>query len=285
MIRLALLTMLAFLSGSCSRPAEPHIITGEAMGTTYRIKYTGPVRHFAFGRLLATLDADLSTWREDSWVAQFNRSGSHEPMEMPHSVAELLALSSTLHPQTHGRFDPAIGSLIRLWGFGAWKQEGQPEPTPAQIDAARAASGFHLLEITGNQLRKKRDGVMLDFSAIAKGYAVDRMAALMRAAGCRDFIIEFGGDLLASGHAPGKSGWVVDGPSLKEPVTLVNQAIATSGSEHHFRGQLSHIIDPARGIPIPVAAPVSAIAHTCAEADALATARAVEQATILTAAP
>jgi len=263
---------------ACERGPSIQMITGEAMGTTYRIKYIGDLDGLDLKPLLNQLDADLSTWRGDSWVARFNRAPAGASMVMPESVRELMALSHRLHRQTGGRFDPAIGSLIRVWGFGAWQSKFHSPPNPEQLAAAQQASGLRLLRISGHELTKNRDGVMLDFSAIAKGYAVDRMAEQLKAAGCENFLIEFGGDLLARGRAPGKSGWTVDGPALEHPITLTDEAIATSGSEHQSRDGKSHIIDPRSGRPVAAVGPVSARATSCAEADALATARYVKSA-------
>jgi len=267
----------AVLAG-CDGHERVHILTGEAMDTSYRIKTVGRVGDAkpAINELLARLDRDLSTWRDDSWVAAFNRAPAGTEMEMPESVAELMELSRRYHDQTGGRFDPTIGALIRIWGFGSWRGGWPGEPSDAELAMARAACGFGNLDIAGKRITKHNDGLMLDFSAIAKGYAVDRMGDILRAAGCRDFIIEFGGDILAAGNAPGKRGWTVAGPSLDEPVTIINMAIATSGSEHQHRNGLSHVIDPLSGRPLAVGPPVSATAATCAEADALATARLVE---------
>jgi thiamine biosynthesis lipoprotein len=84
------------------------------------------------------------------------------------------------------------------------------------LAAEREACGFRQLRIDGNRVTKLHGGLMLDFSGIAKGHAVDLMGAMLRAAGCRDFVIEFGGEVLANGHAPGKNGWTVDGASLTD---------------------------------------------------------------------
>ena len=279
MKRLACLLLFALLCAGCRRNETIHVITGEAMGTSYRIKIVGVLKEDPkFDTLLARLDADLSTWREDSWVSRFNRAKAGESMEMPESVAELIRMSRDIHRQTKGCFDPAIGALIRLWGFGAWERTWQGDPTPQQVDAARQAGSMRNLTIHGSRLAKVHDGLMLDFSGIAKGYAVDLMARRLHELGHQDFLIEFGGDLIAQGKAPGKEGWLVDGPALNEPMLLQNQAVATSGSEHHFRNGLCHIIDPQNGRPVATGPPSSAIATTCAEADALATARHVEKA-------
>ena len=270
--------VLAALSlTACDRGDRVAILTGEAMGTTYRIKAIGRVGEVedSIQQVLQGLDQDLSTWRDDSWVSAFNRAPAGAAIKMPRSVAELMALSRKYHAQTDGRFDPTIGALIRVWGFGAWRDEWRGEPTAGEIEAARAACGFHHLHLDQDTITKLHGGLMLDFSAIAKGYAVDRMSRILCEAGIEHHVIEFGGDVLASGHAPGKHGWMVAGPALSEPLTLHNQAIATSGSEHQFRAGRSHVIDPLSGRPLAVGAPAAAMASTCAEADALATAKLV----------
>lgn len=267
------------LFSSCREPhARVHILTGEAMGTTYRIKTTEEIdtRQAAIDDMLAGLDRDLSTWRHDSWVTTFNRAPAGTTMALPKSVAELLEKSVVYHAQTDGCFDPTIGTLIRLWGFGAWRDSWQGEPTEAQIAAAREATGFHLMRIDSDQITKLHAAVMLDFSGIAKGYAVDRIGHILHESGYEDFIIEFGGDLLASGNHPDRDGWTVSGPALDQPLALHNEAMATSGSKHQFRSDQSHIIDPRSGMPVPVGPPDFVIAKTCAEADAKATAKLVK---------
>lgn len=266
--------------GGCRDQDRIEILTGEAMGTSYRIKHVGRVGDIepVITAMLARLDRDLSTWRDDSWVSAFNRAPAGASFEMPPAVAELMDLSKTYHDQSGGRFDPTIGALIRLWGFGAWRGEWRGDPTDEEVAAAREASGFSKLRIEAAQITKLHGGLMLDFSGIAKGYAVDRMGDILREAGCENFVVECGGDLLAIGNAPGKQGWTIAGPALEQAVSLHNQAMAGSGSEHQFRSGLSHVIDPRGGRPLAVGPPVFAAAPTCAEADALATARLVESA-------
>ena len=277
----ALPALLALLALAGCRDAERVAIhTGEAMGTSYRIKTVGNVRIDRLGieEMLARFDRDLSTWRDDSWLAEFNRAPAGTTMTLPESVAVLLEMSEIHHADTDGRFDPTIGALIRAWGFGAWRGERTRDPTDEEIAAARKASGFHRLHIEGSHITKLHDGLMLDFSAIAKGHAVDLIGEMLHAAGCHDFIIDFGGDVLAHGNAPGRQGWRVAGPALDAPVTLKNEAIASSGSDHQFRDRHSHIIDPRSGRPVAVGHAVSVTAPTCAEADALATAKWIESA-------
>ncbi len=280
-MKTALLTTITILTLLGCRDADRVTIhTGEAMGTSYRIKVAGDARIDtpAIDSMFAQFDRDLSTWRDDSWVAGFNRAPAGTTLEMPATVATLIELSQKFHQQTEGRFDPTIGALIRLWGFGAWRGEWTRDPTEAEITAAREASGFHNLRIDGHQITKLHSGLMLDFSGIAKGHAVDIIGKMLEESGQADFIIDIGGDILARGNAPGREGWRVAGPSLDAPVTLHNEAIASSGSDHQFRDRHSHIIAPRSGRPVAVARAVAATAPTCAEADALATAKSIKAA-------
>ncbi|BCX46107.1 thiamin biosynthesis lipoprotein ApbE [Haloferula helveola] len=265
---------------ACRDPERVRVLTGEAMGTTYRIKYVGDAE-FDVSRievLCDGLDRDLSTWRDDSWVSRFNAAAAGSGHEMPDSVAELLELSSRLSEETEGRFDPTIGALVKLWGFGPNRREGWEKPTQEEVDAALGACGFRNLVIEGARVAKRNGDLMLDFSAIAKGYTVDRMADLFRDSGYRNFVVEFGGEIYASGAAPGAEGWVVGGGSLESGIVLTDEAVATSGSEHQSRGFWSHIINPRTGWALPPGEPVTVRAESCARADALATAGFVAEA-------
>lgn len=278
MSKLWLASVIGLVMAGCTDKDRVFVMTGEAMGTTWRIKSTEhpDEQRRDIDSMLERLDQDLSTWRTDSWVSRFNRAKAGTTMEMPEDVTALMHLSMDYHQSTEGRFDPTIGALIRVWGFGAWRKDWLGEPDGESVQKARDSSGFRHIRIHGRHVTKLHDGLMLDFSAIAKGYAVDRMGDILRKGGHANYVIEFGGDLLAHGHAPGRNGWAVQGPEWAEPKTLINQAVATSGSEHQFRGERSHIIDPRSGSPAPVGRPASALAPTCAEADALATAKIVE---------
>lgn len=267
--------MAAAMMTTCRESGDRvYVFTGEAMGTTYRVKSSVDREALKpeIDAMLAALDRDLSTWRDDSWVSQFNRAPAGTTMPLPPVVSELLQKSLVYHAQTEGRYDPTIGALIRLWGFGAWRDTWAGEPTAEEMAAAREAVGFRHLEIEEDRITKRHVAVMLDFSAMAKGYAVDRIGDRLRAAGCEHFIIDFGGDILAAGNHPGRVGWTVDGAALDQPLTLHDEAIAMSGSEHQFRGDQSHVIDPRSGWPVPVGSPVFAMADSCAKADAMATA-------------
>jgi len=278
-----LMTAAALHASGCERSAEPRVLTGESMGTTYRIRIDARRDAAAARRavevVLGELDAALSTWRPDSWVSRFNRNRSTAAQPVPGAVWPLLLESQALARETGGRFDITVGPLVERWGFGPSRHDG-PNPGDEEIRALLERCGHRKLRLDRRtrRLAKTHPAMALDFSAIAKGYAVDRIAAALDALGHERYLIEFGGDLRASGAPPGSSGWRVAVPGRSEPMVMRSGALATSGPEHQNRGGRCHLIDPRTGRALPVAAPVTARAATGARADALATARAVEQA-------
>jgi thiamine biosynthesis lipoprotein len=171
-----------------------------------------------------------------------------------------------------GAFDPAIGHSVARWGFGP----GQP---PFVLPSAPPWTS---IETNGDRARRLAD-VALDFSGIAKGFAVDAVAAELRRLGAADFLIEIGGELSGQGVKPDMQPWWVDveaPPDLSVPtlrVALCGLSIATSGDYRRFRQEdgrrLSHSIDPASGAPIAEGVASVTVLHEQAMlADAWATA-------------
>lgn len=279
-----LLVLLVLLAACDER--QPTVITGEAMGTTYRVRIEDrDIDEVALERRLAAelaeIEAQASTWQNDSWLSRFNRGQSLEAQRPPDHVWQLLLLSDTLVNQTHGAFDPTIGPLVHAWGYGPGGSPGSIS-TP-DLPALLQYTGWDKIELdTANQtVRKLHPSVELDFSAIGKGYAVDRIAALLDEAGCRHYLVEFGGEVLGRGPESADAWSVgVQQPGARpgthgKPITLRNQAAATSGTYYQDRAadHSSHLIDPRSGQPVPPAAQsVTVLMPSCAEADAWATA-------------
>ena len=281
----AVLLILACGLAGCGDD-QPPVITGEAMGTTYRVRIEGrgiDQRELAkkLAAELAAIEEQASTWRPESWLSQFNHDRSQQPQQPPEHIWHMLVLSDQLVRATGGAFDPTVGPLVRAWGYGPG-QTDQP-PTAQHLDALLVATGWDKIEINFDQrtVRKVHPEVELDFSALGKGYAVDRMAVLLDEAGCEHYLIEFGGEVF--GRVPDSAaGWSV---GIQQPgtppgahgrsITLVNQAAATSGTYYQDRAadESSHLIDPRTGRPVPPAAQsVTVVMSSCADADAWATA-------------
>jgi thiamine biosynthesis lipoprotein len=178
-----------------------------------------------------------------------------------------------------------VGPLVNLWGFGNSGDRNTP-PSQQEIDEVMKRVGYQQLDsrTMPPALRKSIAGLQIDLSSIAKGWAVDEIAALLRAKGVMNFLVEIGGELRAQGEkAPGRP-WQIaverpsyDTRSVQRIIALNDIAMATSGDYRNFftdgDRMYSHTIDPATGQPVEHRlASVTVLAENCAAADAWATA-------------
>lgn len=198
------------------------------------------------------------------------------------AIVEMIRRSQLIEQQTGGRFNPAIGGLIRLWGFHTsdYPIVG-PAPSQQQISAIldlRPSS--HDIVIDGLELSSDNPAVQLDFGGIAKGYAIDLSIQLLRSMGIDNAIVNAGGDLRAIGQH-GQRPWRVairkpGGGSIGSIDVQGDEAIFTSGNYERFRQhetrRYAHILDPRSGWPARDIASVTVITDEGMNADAAATA-------------
>lgn len=223
---------------------------------------------------LVGLVARMSHWDAQSDLCRFNASPAGSIVRLHPDFAKVVDLALRIAHASDGAFDPAIGRVVDLWGFGP--PGARPPPDPAEIDAARAVSGWRRLRFdrAGARLRQP-GGLALDLSGVAKGYAADAVADLLAKQGLRHCLIEVGGELAGRGVRPDGDPWWVD---LEDPpgtsfpalrLALHECAVATSGN--YRRGD--HSIDPLTGRPATNGVlSVSVVAASAMLADALATA-------------
>jgi thiamine biosynthesis lipoprotein len=166
----------------------------------------------------------------------------------------MLKQSVEIYQQTDGYFDPGIGRLIDLWGFGA--SGGRTEaPTREEIEQAFENSSIRYLLMKDGRVKKTRN-IHINLSAIAKGYAVDEVARLIKMSGIKNFLVEIGGEVVASGNNRGDD-WVVgvERPDNKAPIpiALKDASIATSGNYRNYfiweGKKYMHIFNPLTGLP------------------------------------
>ncbi|NCA82152.1 MAG: FAD:protein FMN transferase [Opitutae bacterium] len=288
--------LLASLA-ACAPSPRAETLAGRTMGTTYSIRIAdAALDRRALDSLQADVNATLaevnrqmSTYQPDSEIARFNRAAPHAPLAISPDFQFVARRALALAEATGGAFDPTVGALVNLWGFGPDGAISR-RPAPEQIEAARQTVGFRHLSLSSDgRLAKDIPGLKLDLSAIAKGYGVDRVAALLRKKDIENFLVEIGGETLAAGLNAEGVPWRVGvrrpdpdpagGPALEGVLHLTGgRAIATSGDYQNFfrdeNGQLqSHLIDPRTAAPVQHAvASVSVLAPDCLTADALATA-------------
>ncbi|MFM7117716.1 MAG: FAD:protein FMN transferase [Planctomycetota bacterium] len=234
---------------------------------------------------LDRINSRMSTYRPESEVTRFNRSESTEWFEISEETARVVQRAQELSRDSGGAFDITVKPLVELWNFGAGRGDFKL-PDEKLIRSVREQIGWQKLEVRLDppSLRKSDARIQIDLSAIAKGYAVDAVAANLEAAGFKNYFVEIGGEAVARGRKPDGSTWRVGverpqdiGQSVQRVVELQDRAIATSGDYRNFAivdGQrYSHEIDPSTGWLIRnQVASVSIIAPDCMTADGLATA-------------
>lgn len=205
------------------------------------------------------------------------------PFSLTPSVLPLITSAQTLSRQSEGLFNPAIGQLIKLWGFHSDSRDAQlPPPTPADIEALLAsAPSMDDIVIEGLSMRGTNDNIQLDFGGFAKGYAVDSVIKHLRELGIENAIINAGGDLRAIGRH-GDRAWRIGirqprGEGVFASVEIEgDESVFTSGDYERFfeydGKRYHHIIDPRSGWPADQTRSVTVIHHDGATADAAATA-------------
>ena len=255
---------------------------GKVFGTTYHITYhSAQDMHDSILFALAQVDSSLSMFNQESQVAKINRN---ETDIMNPDLRHLLQQSLNISQMTNGAFDVTVAPLVNAWGFGFQNAEAMSQ---SQVDSIMQFVGYDKISINGDKLEKKDPRTMLDFSAIAKGYGVDKAAEVLERNGITDYMVEIGGEMRLSGKNREMKDWSIgvqnphkDGThtesNLQMVVSISNCGIATSGNYNRYYikdGQkISHTIDPSTGRPVThnlLSATVRAA--DCATADALAT--------------
>lgn len=284
---------LALLLGACAqppaatppRPREPlqeALQDGTyAMGTVFELTLLGseraalePVRDAVFAEV-ERLERLLSTWRADSDVSRLNRAAG-VAQEVDPAVAELLGLSRRHALASRGSFDVTVGPLVELWRQAA---ERGALPSQAALDAARARVGAQRMRVGPGARAELPDGMALDLGGVAKGYALDRVLPILRAAGIESALLVFGqSSTLAVGAPPDSpAGWRLlaraPGGGFDGVLTLRDRALSVSGSLGQFYEiggrRYGHVIDPRNGRPLERAREALVIAPDATLAEAL----------------
>lgn len=268
---------------------------GHSMGTRWSARIAvrpGRDLHGLHAGIQAALDevvAQMSTWEADSDISRYNRADAGSRHALPAAFAHVLEVATEVARASDGAFDPTVGPMVALWGFGAAAGQGHRVPAADELAATAARVGWPRLQYRDGHLLQP-GGLALDLSGIAKGYGVDAAAAWLRRAGVHAALVEVGGELFGYGRKPDGQPWrvlVEAGPGEDAEATLPPRvvaldglAVATSGDRwHHFEAEgvrYSHTFDPRRGVPVAqAAAAVTVLAADATRADAWATAMTV----------
>jgi thiamine biosynthesis lipoprotein len=238
------------------------------MGTSYSIKYSPPSQK-AFhspefiqskvDELLQNLNQEMSTYREDSDLSKINKSIDAGWISLPTRLFNVLKAAGRVHKLSDGAFDMTVGPLVNLWGFGPKGERKVPEE--AILLQMKKKIGHQLVELDLEARRlKKKNGVYIDLSAIAKGFGVDEVGQLLFRLGIKNYLVEIGGEIKTKGNKLGLP-WrlAIEAPSkeermIKKIVEVKDIAVATTGNYRNYfksRGKyFSHTIDPRTGRPV-----------------------------------
>lgn len=282
--------LLLFLL-SCQEQKPIHI-KGKTMGTTYNVKIYSQEKLDSsslkndLDTMLKKLNMEMSTYISDSEISYFNKFDRLGDIKVSKDFFDVAKYSLSLARKTQGIYDPTIGPLVNLWGFGP---DGKRKvPSDSDLVAARALVGFDKVILNDEKLTlsKKVPGVYLDLSSSAKGFGVDKLTRYLESKNLKNFMVEIGGEIRVKGVKPSKKPWsiAIEAPSLQNKeitqrvLKLSNVAVATSGNYRNFfmsgGKKYSHTIHPRTGKPVENFIVSVSVLHQegCMQADALATA-------------
>jgi len=275
---------LLFLSAIACQPKKDYIRTeGLIFGTIYHMTYeSSQDLSDTIQSTLNAFDWSLSTYKEESVISKINRNLSDETDVY---FREVFTKAQEITRLTEGAFDMTVAPLVNAWGFGFSKKDSVSD---AAIDSIRQFVGMDMLKLEDNKLVKQKAEIMLDGSAIAKGFAVDVVAQLLENFSVENYMVEIGGEMRVKGLNPKSIAWRVgidkpiDDPEvlnrqLQEIIGISDVALATSGNYRNFYlkdgKKYAHTISPYTGYPVNHRLlGVSVIAPDCMSADAFATA-------------
>jgi thiamine biosynthesis lipoprotein len=259
------------------------------MGTIVTITAYGPSAQEIHRAITKTqeefqrIDELMSVYNPDSHVSMVNHFAGKKEVHVDRFIIDVLISARNFYEKTQGAFNICVEPMMRLWGFRNDARTLQKMPSDREIYRALEASLIsHLVinekENTAGLLHKDAS---LDLGGIAVGYSVDRAAAIFKAEGIDNFLINHSGDIFAAGSPPGQNGWIISIPDPKNPAEMItsfsikDRAISTSGNYESFvtihDKHFGHIMNPQAGYPSDRMQIFTAICSTAIEADAYST--------------
>jgi len=282
-----LLAILAWIT-SCKpiSRGEYYSFQGFTQGTTYSLTYqhaTLSDLQVEIDSILRVFDNSLSSYESKSIISAVNRN---DPGVRTDSMFRtLFRESSRVYQVTGGAFDITLAPLINAWGFGPGQRL---DVDSVLVDSLLQYVGMDKITLEGDLVIKTDPHVMLNVNAIAQGYSVDVLAAYLESLGCKNYMVEIGGEIRTRGMNPKGNFWrigvdrpeegnMIPGKQLQVIISMHNRSLATSGNYRKFYEKdgvmITHSIDPATGYPkASNLLSVSILSDECMTADAYATA-------------
>lgn len=275
---------------ACQTPRkENKIIRGNAFGTTYSVIYHGNVSENVLveeiDSVIEVFNKSVSTYDPESLISKFNAGDT--TIVVDDIFKEVFFMSQEVYKNSNGYFDPTVGALRNAYGFG--DVDGLESINQNDLDSIMEMVGFDKLHFNSNNtISKQHPKIYLDFNAIAKGYGVDRVAAVLEEHNLSNYLVEIGGELFAKGINVDKDvPWTVgiegiqsdlENRSYTHTLKLENAGMAASGNYRKYREdpvtgkQYVHTINPITGSAERTdVTSATVVAQNCALADAYAT--------------
>lgn len=278
-----ILASLMILRNKEQRQIPFQVEEGAIFGTVYHMKYQyANSLQKEILQCLHSVDSSLSMFNKQSTVSKINTG---EDLHTDDMLEMVFQQATAISEATGGSFDVTVAPLVNAWGFG-FKHGQWPDSTA--VDSLLQLVGWQKVSIRNHMVEKADPRIVLDFSAIAKGFGVDQVASLLRSYGIENFMIEIGGEIVSHGRNPKGEPWRIGinkpeddtqgaNSQLQDIIELTDCAIATSGNYRNYYEKdgkrVAHTIDPHSGYPVQHSILSSTVmAPTCAMADGFATA-------------
>ncbi|WP_077195829.1 FAD:protein FMN transferase [Prevotella ihumii] len=255
---------------------------GFVFGTVYHITYQSDKDlQKEIEAELQKVDNSLSTFNKTSVISKVN---TNQVVELDDMFIEVFNKAKAISKETDGSFDITVAPLVNLWGFGF--KQGKT-PSKYTIDSLKQIVGYEKVTLLSKNIKKKDRRIMIDCSAIAKGYGSDVVARFLKNNDIKNFMIEIGGEIVVSGNSDNRVPWKIGvnkpvedstktNNEIQTVLNITNKAMATSGNYRNFyyKGgkKYAHTIDPKTGYPVQHSLlSATVLAPDCATADAYAT--------------
>ena len=277
--------LILCFSANGQNSENPHLVYKKKyiMGTVFEIAAYGESSQTVSSAIdrgfqeIVRMDDLMSNYKPESALSQLNRSAHFHAERVPPDLYRVIERGVQLSRLSEGKFDITVAPLVNLWKAAL---AGDSTPSLEQQRQAQACVGYDKIELTPpDHITLHSSCLQLDLGALGKGYAVDRAAEKLRAAGIEDAFLNAGGStIVAMGAPPGQSAWLV---RLRDPshkvdpyVMLKNGSVSTSEQTTRSllgRDSPGHIIDPSSGRPVETKFSVSVIAPTGSMSDGFST--------------
>lgn len=290
-LALAVITLFSWAFVGCNSPKPYRTCEGIIWSTTYHVTYaSNALLDDSIRTVMQQVDHSVSAFNPRSIISAINRNDTSAVADT--ILRRVFEESIRINRFSHGAFDPTVGPLVDLWGFGpsnATHSDSIQAPSKAAIDSVLMLVGMADCELLSDgHVRKKHPGTQFNFSAIAKGYACDLVAAMLERNGVENYMVEIGGEINVKGERQMGQQWrvMIDAPIPSTDsiihtgtaiIRLTDDGVATSGNYRNFHktdvGTVGHTISPVTGHPVTTRVlSVTILAPDCITADALATA-------------